>query len=705
MASVMAIVSKAVFEKAARDLGEGDVWDTDHYASANKGLAPLADGGSLYLVTVRPGEVLWLVAVLNDPEQTKDGWGGAANTRPIGSIDSVRSLIKFESGTGITAKAGALGMSLQTPRVLTEDDVMLLDGAAAVPAKKKSKAKPDATSKAKPDAATSKAKPDATSKAKSGSKANASAATQSDARSPKPSAKLAAPPKPKPGATLADALALATDDDWDSALATLLAIWRDAPNPALADAICAIGAMLPKTEIEPFGWLSFGNGHHPRHLDSLLAAMFDKGSVKARDYLEALARWDPDPRIDRWVAGLFEKPVFSSTGARPMWTRVQPLLKRIIDQSSIARIEAARPTWKRGGWDFLVEYADRAKLVAQPIADVDAQSLAKLQPLLGTASAKPPEGKRADALLATYLADPNPEALPVLADALIEAGDPRGEVINTQLAGKNADALIKKHLDHLLGPLAGAIVNPTFEGGFLVRCKLRETNTNSKAGRANKECVGHPLWATVRSLDGAVEDYDIVRHPVMKNIVELADTACDLAFVSKLPRLEKLVQSIDHTKELAAVLGKGWPVLKELVVPTIRPEDAVTVIESALARKLARLVIIPSLHDLRHYEQRDQIARDERAQLAKLVTGATKLSSPVLVELRRADGVHAKIAIQGSAIEVSIVDGRRDAQANTAQPEVLADVIAAVAKRKVTLAKPPTSPKQKKALESALLTT
>ena len=41
----------------------------DRYVSANKGLEPLADGGRLYLVTVRPpNEALWLVAVLEQPK-------------------------------------------------------------------------------------------------------------------------------------------------------------------------------------------------------------------------------------------------------------------------------------------------------------------------------------------------------------------------------------------------------------------------------------------------------------------------------------------------------------------------------------------------------------------------------------------------------------------------------------------------------------
>lgn len=57
MADVIAVVSKAIFEKAAREhaLDVGMTWPTASYVSQNKALGPLADGGRLFLVTVRVG--------------------------------------------------------------------------------------------------------------------------------------------------------------------------------------------------------------------------------------------------------------------------------------------------------------------------------------------------------------------------------------------------------------------------------------------------------------------------------------------------------------------------------------------------------------------------------------------------------------------------------------------------------------------------
>jgi hypothetical protein len=130
MASILAIVSKALFEKMVpKDVKPGTVVDTDRYLSNNKTFDRLKEGGAVFMVTVRPpDEKLWLVAVLENPKKKGDAWIASANTTPIADVTSAIKKLRFESDTGITAKKGALGMSLQTPRVLTEKDVALLRG-------------------------------------------------------------------------------------------------------------------------------------------------------------------------------------------------------------------------------------------------------------------------------------------------------------------------------------------------------------------------------------------------------------------------------------------------------------------------------------------------------------------------------------------------------------------------------------------------
>ena len=132
--SVLAVVSKAVFEKEARVggklVGVGDTWPTALYASQNPGLASLASGGALFLVTVRPGDQLWLVGVLEAPKQGGKGWSATPNALPVKDVTGLIPALRFTTGKGVTAEPGKLGMSLQTPRQLTAEDEALLRGGA-----------------------------------------------------------------------------------------------------------------------------------------------------------------------------------------------------------------------------------------------------------------------------------------------------------------------------------------------------------------------------------------------------------------------------------------------------------------------------------------------------------------------------------------------------------------------------------------------
>ena len=129
MASMLAIVARKVFEKECPGGKPGAKYATSLYASTHKALDPLGQGGALFLATVRPpDEALWLVAILEAPKKTAQGWE-APNAIAITDVSALRAKIKFENGSGITDKKGALGMSLQTPRQLSAADEKLLRAA------------------------------------------------------------------------------------------------------------------------------------------------------------------------------------------------------------------------------------------------------------------------------------------------------------------------------------------------------------------------------------------------------------------------------------------------------------------------------------------------------------------------------------------------------------------------------------------------
>ena len=131
MASVMALVGKKQFEQLGGDAKCGVVLPIDRYNSAHQGLKSLASGGSLFCVTARSDDRLWLVGILEQPTFRRDHWKATESQTPITDVTSLISKLRFSTGKGLALKPGKLGMSLQTPRVLTDEDVELLRAAAS----------------------------------------------------------------------------------------------------------------------------------------------------------------------------------------------------------------------------------------------------------------------------------------------------------------------------------------------------------------------------------------------------------------------------------------------------------------------------------------------------------------------------------------------------------------------------------------------
>jgi uncharacterized protein (TIGR02996 family) len=112
----------------------------------------------------------------------------------------------------------------------------------------------------------------------------------------------------------------------------------------------------------------------------------------------------------------------------------------------------------------------------------------------------------------------------VLADALLEAGDPRGEFIALQMLprrGRKAELklerLLERHRAAFLGPLAASVLpaGQVWEKGFLVECRA------ALDGRL----VDEPAWATVRKLEVVNDDAMTPRElssPHLKSLREVS---------------------------------------------------------------------------------------------------------------------------------------------------------------------------------------
>jgi uncharacterized protein (TIGR02996 family) len=336
MADVMAIVSKAVFEKQAPGAGVGVVLPLDQYVSTHKALEPLAEGGALFLVTVRPpDEALWLVAVLEAPQRRADGWHAKPNRAPIRDLSALKAKLTFANGKGLAAKPGALGMSLQTPRALTPADAALLRGGVATSA-------PAATTAG--GATRSK-----TAKTKA-------AATEGSPRPPRPE-KAAAPPD---GAEAAVEEALRARDG-AAALLAALAWWRATRAPAVADLVDTISDRVTAAPIvDRDEWNRTATRRDSLELGRLLPELPNLPASYLPTAAELLEAFPDDPRISRAVATWAQDPPTTSSSTFPFWTRMLGVVARTGDSRAVRplrkRLAATPPpskdAWKKGPSQF-----------------------------------------------------------------------------------------------------------------------------------------------------------------------------------------------------------------------------------------------------------------------------------------------------------------------------------------------------------------
>jgi uncharacterized protein (TIGR02996 family) len=467
MASILAIVSKAVFNKEARGLGLGDVYPTSLYRSQNRGLAGLAEGGDLYLATVRPGDVLWLVAVLKSPEQTDNGWQAAANARPIEDISALMPRFVFTTGKGIAAAPGKLGMSLQTPRTLLEGDVALLQASPAA------------------------------------------AQTQPKTETAKTEQTIGAQSAPEPSKPLG------------ADLDALLESWRATKAPEIAELIAELGqacesktakALRKRDKIAQKEWLALAAALTTMDRGALLCSLINATASRVAERIEHLGSWGADPRIADALHEMIRRIPWTSTGSRKVWTRAFKLLETLGDPRTIDVCEAFDPksiasSWEGPGqWmqERLTKLATLVRAVPSlPLSDEQKDALAKQRARLPSKIVDR-QSASLDEQLGYVLSHPeDDDAKLVLADLLQEIDDPRGELITLQFLSeqqkltreqKNREKqILKDHYQKLLGPLAQNVLKRSvrFRRGFVVACELKENvHQNQLEALAQSELLG-----------------------------------------------------------------------------------------------------------------------------------------------------------------------------------------------------------------------
>jgi uncharacterized protein (TIGR02996 family) len=327
MADILAIISKAQFEAAHPKAKEGDALGFTKYVSTHAALEAVRSGGSIFLVTVRPpDERLWLLAELVDPKHDGKAWVSAASKLAVRDVTALISKLKFVNGKGISAKKGALGMSLQTPRQLSADDTALLRGSSAATVKAKSAVKAEPAA-AKPTAAAVKAEP--------------------------------APPKP---AAVAGSSALS--------LPAVLAEWRTTRAPELEALIETLSkhharaypALDPEADDYDAQWTARANAATPEGLAPLLPGLWSdpRGSIPMR--LRKLLDLGADPRLGEALLTMIDEPPLTASSNFSAWSLLFKSLPSMVDTRAKKRLQARAK--KKGGdsqfWPKLTAWIEGA---------------------------------------------------------------------------------------------------------------------------------------------------------------------------------------------------------------------------------------------------------------------------------------------------------------------------------------------------------
>jgi uncharacterized protein (TIGR02996 family) len=407
---------------------------------------------------------------------------------------------------------------------------------------------------------------------------------------------------PRKSRGLAEVTAAIDIGDTPGALALALAAWREARCTEMADLVDAIGARCHPAAIGGRGaaafhkaWMQLAESKPSPVAVGALASTIGKNIPvvnTGRSYVDrdirrfkafldrvaALAKLPHDPRIASGLCDVLERAPWSIESGRRIYQPAVDLVIVIADERSVARLQAIveRPTSKHA----LVRayFADALPAAAKSIENYGARALPGETREAGRALiaslAEPPAPSRApadlDRLWAECLAHPDDDGpRVVLADALLERGDPRGEFISLQLSStlddtqrKRAAALLRQHEKDWLGDLATVTKQRVWRRGFLEEAELAR---NASADTATwKRAAGDPRLATLRRLaKGASNEahYEaFVLSPAMRALRDLeVRTAGLIEQLAELPRrieTMRFVMGLDP-RVLAALIANN----------------------------------------------------------------------------------------------------------------------------------------------------
>ena len=433
-------------------------------------------------------------------------------------------------------------------------------------------------------------------------------------------------------ALLSEALRLQSAGEGQSALLALLAVWKEARAPALAQRIEALSdevlPSLPPVDLAAHSSASKAidarmKSAGPLDVGPLIVAIerFMRTAPNAYGVLVRLAADFPDdPRLSSALHRIVLSPPFARTEGA-LYGRVILALETCADPRHLPDIVE---------WSARLE--QRRRFIRKERADLDtlrdvAARVARQKPVkvpawvdevLGAAPTAPKRQRDGSALLAAIYAQPSDtSARLVYADFLSERGDVRGEFISLQ-CNRAVDArpsarereLLKNHGRAWLGALDSGIRKQglVYRRGF--PAEAREC--------ANPEQQADPAWATLEALE--------------LDVLTWGERA--IAFVERLPGLQRLFMRAED----AALLHEVKPRLTVLGLRSVTTEDLAKVLASPCFPALKQLELDLSGRDFAEVSTQAGWTRLARVRLTRGVLTELPAFRGVVPVLEVVDG-------------------------------------------------------------------
>lgn len=443
----------------------------------------------------------------------------------------------------------------------------------------------------------------------------------------------------------------------------LIARWRNERHASTSELIERIGEKFevtlpalpkkPKSEIAR-AWLAAVRDEPPSHLtarlDQLLRFAVDTSPRVVWPVFEALETLPPDPRFATLAVQCLVGAVRVGLTAK-LTRRLINCVETHGDATHFELLQGHDPYVYDDAIAARLERVIQKGLATKPkgpeLTEAEWSRLLAQEWTPGVIAPKQ------DPLLAVYAEPGDLGRRQVLADVLLEQGDPRGEFISLQLARalpKRQKALLKKHGAQWLGRLEPLAEDVTFEDGFAAELSI------SAALKLNQYLLAldAPEWATVRRVRKGLQRLG----PMMRDLrsTGVIDVGVLMQWGREgfaLPRL----QSID-------IGGDPAFIAKALVdAPNPVPRVSLRFWEYEATRELrnglGQLVHVPGLEALRLRAFSDDVV----PRLLRELTLDWLPKTLKVVEALGKDGLSLILARDGEGWALELLDARRPHEA------------------------------------------